>query len=108
MKYITHNQDPHINVNHTHLQGYVDATFDQLTALFGAPGEGDGYKVDAEWLIQFEDGTVATVYNYKTGRNYCGKHGTPVERMESWHVGGFTKDAAVRVQQAVNATNKGD
>ena len=51
-------------------------------------------KIEAEWIIQFSDGTVATVYNYCNGKRYDPDNGLPVEQIRRWHVGG-TDSAAV-------------
>lgn len=101
MNFLTHNSDE-INVNGSHLQGYVDAKYSELVSLFGKPHDSDGYKVDAEWNVQFADGTVATIYNYKNGRNYCGSSGSPKEAITNWHIGGFTKQAVDNVQITVD------
>lgn len=88
MKYITHN-DQDINVNMTHYQGEVRASYDLLATLFGQPHCGDGYKVDAQWKIEWEDGVVATIYNYKNGVNYLGwREGIPTELITEWNIGG--------------------
>lgn len=73
----------------TSLQGHVDASYDDLVKTFGQPGSGDGYKVDAEWVIETSAG-VATIYNYKDGKNYCGHSGLPVEKIRDWHIGGHS------------------
>ena len=101
MNFVTHNSDK-INTDGSHLQGYVDARYDELVSLFGKPHDSDGYKVDAEWNVQFADGTVATIYNYKDGRNYCGSSGSPKEAITNWHIGGFTKQAADNVQITID------
>ena len=85
------------------LQGYVDAEYATLKKVFGKPGEGDGYKVDAEWEIKFSDGTYATIYNYKDGKNYCGSKGLRKTQITDWHVGGSSELAVTRVQNALNA-----
>ncbi len=74
--------------NGTCLQGYVDISYARLVELLGEPSCGDGYKVDAEWVILFGSGAVATIYNYKDGVNYNGKNGTAVEQLRDWHIGG--------------------
>ena len=83
----------------TSLQGYITVPYQKLIETFGKPEEGDGYKVDAEWVIEFEDGTIATIYNWKNGKNYCGSSGLPVSRIEEWNVGGKDKDAVKKVCQ---------
>lgn len=72
----------------THLQGYIDTSYEVLLSVFGEPTPGDGHKVDAEWLLQLEDGRLATIYNYKTGRNYLGPDGLDTGDIRDWHIGG--------------------
>lgn len=102
MNFRTHNQVG-VNVDGTHLQGEIRATFADLCAIFGEPMAGDGHKVDAEWHVRFEDDTVATIYNWKDGVSYCGPNGTPIWQIKKWHVGGHSKDA---VYQVLLQTNK--
>ena len=98
MKYETHN-DREIDVNFSSLQGCVEVDYKTLKKLFGPPGLGDAYKVSAKWDIQFEDGVVATIYDYKTGKTYCGrKEGISKTKNTDWHVGGFDRRAFDRIQ----------
>jgi hypothetical protein len=97
MNYKTHNQAD-IEYNYTCLQGYIDAGYSELINLFGKPTGGDKYKVDAEWVLQFEDGMVATIYNYKSGKNYNGDSGLATEQIRDWHIGGHDKKVVDRVQ----------
>jgi len=92
-------------VNMTSLQGYIRTSYADLVGCFGAPTcDGDGYKVDAEWIITFADGVVATIYNWKDGPNYCGEDGTPVEFIREWHIGGHRgSDAEGRVHEVMDA-----
>lgn len=99
--YITHNSAD-LDINDTSYQGNVTATYQELCDLFGTPHDGDGYKTDAEWDVQFSDGTVATIYNWKDGINYCGDDGTPTKKIKEWHVGGKTRAAADKVQIAID------
>lgn len=98
--YTTHNRSS-IDINGTHLQGYVDCSYDKLTKVFGKPNEGDGYKVDAEWDILFSDGTIATIYNYKDGVNYLGEEGLIVNDITNWHIGGHSNKAVELVKAAI-------
>lgn len=93
MKYITHNEKGEIDANGTYLQGYIETKYKDLKRLFGEPEDGDGYKIDAEWIIKFEDNTIATIYNHKDGKNYRGEEGIPINEIELWHIGGFEKKA---------------
>jgi hypothetical protein len=93
------------DVNMTSLQGYIQTSYADLVGCFGEPTcDGDGYKVDAEWIVTFADGVVATIYNYKTGRNYCGEEGQDVEDITQWHIGGHPgTDAEGRVEEVMSA-----
>ena len=106
MSFVTHN-NADISINGTCLQGCIKASFSELRKLFGEPTDGDGYKVDAEWDIRFDDGTVASVYNWKDGPNYCGESGTPVQDIGEWHVGGESKKALDSVQIAIDLFREG-
>ena len=80
----------------TSLMGYVETNYDRLVAVFGEPtylGRGD--KVTAEWVLEFDDGTVATVYDWKEDE-------TPMGQYE-WHIGGHRRSAVDRVQECLAA-----
>jgi hypothetical protein len=78
---------PH-EVGATHFRGYVEAAYEHIVAEFGDPvgGSADG-KTQVEWRTVFEDGTVATIYDYKCD---CDPR-----RHRLWHVGGEPDSAAV-------------
>ena len=104
MRFETHNTNPSIcnEADGTSLRGDVTATYKELTSLFGKPTKGDGRKVDAEWYVKFDDGTLATIYNWKNGKNYCGPDGLAVEDIPVWHVGGASRASVDRVQVALD------
>ena len=79
------------DVNMTSLQGYMPARYEDLVAVFGEP-EGGGDKTTVEWCLAFEDGSVATIYDWK-------EYETPMG-LYHWHIGGMSKLAVARVQQA--------
>ena len=100
MTFTTHNDAP-IDTNGTHLQGYIACNYNQLVDLFGEPIPEQielGHKVDWEWNIKFSDGTVATIYNWKNGPNYCGEAGLHETLVSQWHVGGFNTQALYHLQ----------
>jgi hypothetical protein len=85
---------------------YLDIGYADLVATLGEPLKGDGYKVDAEWILEFPGGTaefpeptVATIYNYKTGRKYLGPTAPATEGIRDWHIGGRDQRAMDRVAE---------
>ena len=93
------------DVNMSSLQGYIRTTYADLVACFGEPqGSYDDYKQDVCWDIQFADGVVVTIYNWKNGKNYCGEDGLDVEDITEWHIGGYRGTGAVsRVEECLDA-----
>ncbi len=77
------------NVNFTSLLGYVEATYDELVEVLGEP-ETDFDKSTAHWTVEAPDGTVATIYDWKT-------YMTPISQY-SWHIGGHDKKALTLVE----------
>jgi hypothetical protein len=76
------------------LQGYIRITYAELCEIFGPENcDGDGYKVQAEWNIKFEDGTYATIYDWKED--------VSKEQVTDWHIGGRSQQSVWAVKQAV-------
>lgn len=82
--------------------GRVITTYKDIISTFGEPLEGDNDKTDAEWELLFEDGTDATIYNYKDGKNYLGDEGQEVEEITDWHIGGSSIESLNRVTEVLN------
>lgn len=84
------------DVNMTYLQGEVLTTYGDLVRVLGEPDIGPngdpGEKVTCKWCLQFEDGTIATVYDWKT-------HGRTPRGTYDWHIGGHSKKAVDRVME---------
>ena len=75
------------------LKGYISATYDQLKEVLGKPQyiSTDPYsKVTCEWVLEFEDGLIATIYDWKMGA-------TPLD-VYDWHIGGHSSEVVERVQ----------
>jgi len=86
----------HDKANGTCLQGEVRATKYQLRHLFGKPLVEDMFpecKVMTEWIIEFEDGIVATIYDWKLDQR-LGEY-----EEYSWHIGGRDGRVVARVQE---------
>ena len=104
ISFLTHN-DTDIETMGTSLQGIVRTTYRDLVEIFGKDTCVDTYKTDAEWEVIFGDNQVATIYNYKDGRNYLGEDGLDKKDIIDWHVGGKSKDFYYRIEEIL--TDKG-
>ena len=105
-KFVTHNDVKDIHVDGTSLVGHLeDIDFYRMIDMFGRPGRDnhDDYKCDAQWDIEFDDGLVATIYNWKNGLNYndkidkSGDHGLQLTDMTHWNVGGTDRKVVDRL-----------
>lgn len=84
------------SANGTSLCGYVKTTYSELLEKLGEPlrdFSGDG-KVTCEWILDFQDGTIATIYDYKTGT-------TPTS-LYKWHIGGRGIDVVEKTGKFLN------
>jgi hypothetical protein len=83
--------------------GTIVTRYDLLVKTFGNPHKYvlDGAKVDVNWIIQFEDGTIAIIYNYKNGINYLGMYGIPVEEITNWQVNGENSRCVDLIERAI-------
>ena len=86
--------------NGTCLQGYIDADYSRLVELFGEPVDSDGYKVDAEWILETPFG-IGTIYNYKDGKSYLGDEGLDIIDIIDWHIDGKNKETALIIKTAI-------
>lgn len=91
MTYTVLGPDDFDKIDGTCGQGSMTIPYIRLVNLFGEPMPGDEYKVDAEWNIETDDGTVITIYNWKNGPNYCGSDGIPVPMITEWNIGGHSR-----------------
>jgi hypothetical protein len=85
------------NINMTGLKGEFPITYAELVEIFGPPDSGpndrDMDKVTCEWRLQFEDGTVASIYDYKVGYTPMGEY--------EWHIGGHDALAYTHVVDTI-------
>jgi predicted dehydrogenase len=86
------------DANMTYLQGEITSTYADLVRVFGEPDGGpDGDptdKVTCEWTLKFEDGTIATIYDWKVG-------GPTPRGAYGWHIGGHNRAAMARVAETL-------
>lgn len=89
-----------VDINGTSLRGEVVATRKQIEAVFGKPTyRGDRYdKVTCEWDVEFEDGTVASIYDWKRYSDGSPKMSEEYE----WHIGGATELAVEYVKACLS------
>jgi hypothetical protein len=90
-----------IEISGTCLKGYVKTTYKELIAKFGKPIYTEDDKVLARWVIQFEDGLIATIYVYRENR---------IPREEyNWHIGGPCKtndeEVVSRIENVLSASS---
>jgi hypothetical protein len=91
---ITFENSPKVSINGTCLQGYIETTYDELVNVFGKPTKLEGDKVTVEWTLQFLDGTVASIYDWKLSETPMGVY--------NWHIGGKSQHAVNLVHQVHN------
>ena len=86
---------PTFKVNGTSFIGHIKISYEKLVSVFGKEHiEGDEFdKILCEWAFEFPDKTVATIYNYKTGKNYDPVDGLDKEDIDMWHIGGKDEKA---------------
>ena len=88
----------------TSLQGYVTTTRSALIETFGMPAfitdEAGWEKVTTEWIIKFDNGIVATIYDWK---RY--EEGAPsLNEVYEWHIGGNNDLAVSQVRSVLAST----
>lgn len=87
------------DINMTSYKGYVVTTYQELCEVFGPPDDGpndlDADKVTCCWRLKFADGTVASIYDWKTGSTPFGEY--------DWHIGGHNIKAVNRVKTAMRS-----
>ena len=84
------------NINMTGLKGEFPICYAELVEIFGAPDYGpnsDMDKTTCEWRLQFEDGTVASIYDYKVGYTPMGEY--------EWHISGHDAKAYTHVVDTI-------
>ena len=104
--FITHNDTDRWLSEGTHLIGHITCNYEDIVKVFGKPNGSDGYKSDAGWDIEWNDGTISTIYNWKNGNNY-NKDGTRVESIVEWNVGGKEQKALNYVLRQIKKSRNG-
>jgi hypothetical protein len=78
----------------------INVPYKKLVETFGKETHGmsGDYKCQCEWSLKFSDGTVATIYDWKSNKKYCGKSGISKTKNTNWHIGGFNETASLLVK----------
>jgi len=84
----------------TCLQGYLTASYDEIVKKYGKPIKGIDLLL-VEWIIEWEDGVVGTIYNWKNGKNYLGEYVLEIENIKEWNIGGNNKIVEKRINDDV-------
>jgi len=84
-----------INVNKTIYVGEILISYPILVKVFGEP-KNVREKTSCIWDIEFDDGTVASIYDWKPS-----KDATP-ETTTLWNIGGFNRKAKELVINEIN------
>lgn len=82
----------------TRRQGYVTTSYHHLVDLFGDPMQGDGRKIDMQWIIGTDAG-IGTIYNYTP----LYERTASVENLTHWNVGGKNKATYRTIVKIVQA-----
>lgn len=79
-------------------KGYINASYYDLVDKLGEPilGIGDPDKVRAQWFIDFANGNVATIYDWKETQ--------PLEMVTRWFVGAKSHSALDDLQELLDPT----
>ena len=96
----------------THFFGSIKGvSYEELTELFGTPiareylpwsDETDNKDTRYQWLIEFEDGLLATIYDWKVDYSKVSVH----DQQMVWHIGGHDSRVMDRIYKIVNLDEK--
>ena len=84
------------NANMTSLKGEFPITYAELVEIFGRPNYGPNADLDkttCEWNLKFEDGTKASIYDYRTSSTPMGEY--------EWHIGGHDAQAYTHIVDTI-------
>jgi hypothetical protein len=95
MKFRTDSNGSSIDNTGVSLRGTIQATLSQLTKVFGEPALGvPGDRILIEWVAEFEDGQVVTIYCWKIPDM------PDADAVISWCIGGRSEAARDMVHSA--------
>lgn len=86
------------NADYTSLQGSIQASKAELVKTFGPAAISIEPKINDLWTIQFADGTLAVIYDWKAAVR-------PDAESYNWRIGGHHPGAVSRVHEAYRAAH---
>ena len=87
----------------THFFGsFENVSFEELVELFGNPITTEDNDIRFQWLIEFEDGLLATIYDWKVDYSQKCVMTQPIE----WHVGGHDPRVMDRIYKLTRIDEK--
>jgi hypothetical protein len=78
-----------LDINGTHLQGYIEISYANLVRVLGDPKMMDD-KVQVCWGLKFSDGTIITIYDYDWVSGNSRRNPSDIT---FWHIGGHSEEA---------------
>lgn len=78
-----------VDINGSHLQGYIEISYANSVCVLGEPEMMDD-KVQVQWDLKFSDGTIVSIYDWKSTQN-------PTD-ITFWHIGGYSEEAVRKVR----------
>ena len=103
-------KDEHTGTNGTHGQGDIVIEYDKLVEVLGEPLHSDGYKSQCEWVVEFNPKNsprqIATIYDWKLGKQYLGEEGVDKEDNKYWNIGGFNNIVVKYLASLFDQSNK--
>lgn len=95
MKFKIANDQFPIDWRGTSLQGYIQATRRQMVKVFGAPQVSDDSDIKLSWEVQFENGAIARIYDWRE-KTPVGLDG----EIYAWRIGALGVSAVALVHDA--------
>lgn len=90
-----------VDVNGTHFIANIQTTYQKLVEVFGEETHGmsGDQKCECQWKLLFLDGTIATIYDWKTNKTYCKVNGVSKEDNTNWTIGGANSKSLSMVEK---------